>query len=407
MDPFYTPAAPAGTNDGNIRNKQEERRKFKSMTSDEQLWDHLIAQGAYNRHHAQRLRQHLEQHTQSTQPRRDQAAERRCREDIVEWLEERKGSKRKELPHKLPTRTKRGALPRVHVTNDDECNNSLAHIADAQCYTRKLPKIPVCRSWPVTPVWMKLPGDMDWDLEHGDGVFTDFPRAVYSPPGATNYPEEDPFRDLLYRAWERAMHAASTTLQHGGTSVHEEATTEFSDRSRDRAERVCEQLHLALDEGTYEPAFEGSEEDDIASSSEVECPSCRVFTCTSLDRLQDHYYGTSNTQGCCWTAIDRIRRSFVLDVFDRDAHNQVDQLLGLSFQAVAESEEGKLVDCFDIYDFLEDVWSHGTRNLHDDSRPRHLETLQVEEDQPPLLVNQAILDSLLRRITERYSRVPK
>lgn len=405
------------------------RTEARAMATDAELLDHLVMQGSYQRHHARRLQQQIDRYDAETMPRRERMANQRIADQINQDDDDDDDTPAR--------RRRRQPLP---PTRPQLCPVDMGHAGDAQAYRKKKTihsASSVCDVWPRRPqrTTTNVRPDHDWDQLYGDGLAQ---RAIYDHrageatrknaaestaplpswedeedrTGIRMHTGENPFPDLIYKAWERAMHAASTVVTVPPPAQQTEAVAAIDEQeeqgeepfSRDKAEEECKRFHFELDDTVYST---------VAVSR---CPSCEVKECSSIDELKNHYYGTDASKGCCWALIERHRETFVLQALERDAKNQIDQLLHLAFGAVNDlvqnnddddDDKPVVVDCFDLHSSLDDTWTHAVRCEEPDGRAPHLETLQVDARAPPLILNEAILDSLHRRITERYSRVPR
>lgn len=428
------PRQPKATKKESIK----EKRHRMQLISDEQLWDHLVAQGSYHRHQEERLQKHLLGREKQMSADRELAGAKEIASHLEydsssssdDSLEREQRVKRMREDYRAPKKQKAKKMPKGG-------GPVLSHVGDARVYTKpRTQGLTVAGVWPIhiknnisynpdNP--HEHPNEL-WDRDHGDGIH---PIAVYSldrknvEAGASvpcwsdeeeriapDLDLENPFRDLVHKAWERAVHAASTVVTTSPVTPSSnpaelpnaqraDQVPENLPRSRDSALKQCKELGFALDEDAYS-RYPGA----------LKCPSCQIVEFSTLEQLKDHYYGTAiaTPHGCCWKLIDQHKRHLILQILEQDARTQADQLLELAFLGSLDNTHNakkKPLDCFDLHDSLQKAWSHAVPTEDDTDRPSHLQTLQVGHNTTPIVLNQDVLDSILRRITERYSREPR
>ena len=167
----------------------------------------------------------------------------------------------------------------------------------------------------------------------------------------------------------------------------------------------------------------------------------QVFTCSACgiqrsteESLEDHYYGNQSTKGCCWRVVEQTQRDSIANILETEASNQTHQVLRTVFlEALHPPDEDlsstHIFSCFDILKLVTDKFNasqrlpsrsaphHENDDDDDDDNDSHVdditgmsalaETLQVRLTEPPLHINQFVIDSLRSRLVDRYADVPR
>ena len=285
-----------------------------------------------------------------------------------------------------------------------------------------------------------LPHDDDaWNLEHGDTIHplafsmarlsnvplsednkvkVDGSNLHLSTTDITLTAPDDVPRAILLRCWERAVHAASTTIY---ASVKHEARRKVQadrprkqrkslqrddcrdvmdidnkvDRSSDAARSKCQEWNVPL-----------------PPSAPYVCVRCNIDLLTR-ERLEQHFYGHGNVRGCCWPLIQKKQRDIIDAILQQQVRIQVDQILALvmrkaKYLVAPSSTARRYFNWYDILQFLQ-----GTMNeAHVDdgalARSSHpvFETIELSKGKYPLVMNPAILEVVEKRLIDRYADVP-
>jgi hypothetical protein len=222
-------------------------------------------------------------------------------------------------------------------------------------------------------------------------------------------------RAMLLHCWERAVHAASSSVivVPFETESHPHYTEpSISDcdsppkLSRDDAVKMCEKLQIH----DISPIHILSQAD---CDTVMECSSCRTVFLSEY-KLHDHFWGTPSLVGCCWKYIERQRQRRIADILDSDVCAVFHQLISLVMRDLSPIESGDtrattLLDCFDVWRLLQKQLAISRTIAIDgaESSEDVYETVEVERFQPPLPINAAVLESVLLRLVDRYGRVPR
>ena len=163
--------------------------------------------------------------------------------------------------------------------------------------------------------------------------------------------------------------------------------------------------HLGIDLQKYRP-------------KNNDCPRCtRCFS--SLDELEDHYYGGPNERGCCWRTIEEKHRSMIQTVLHRHVESQTDLLIAAVMEKAKEkvpdtpsSKRPRLLNWHDLMRFIEKMLvdsqtvESGQHSPQTNGHPV-LETLQTKPGASAVVLNPSIMDSATRRLIDRYAEVPR
>mmetsp|Transcript_13795 Transcript_13795/g.34667 ORF Transcript_13795/g.34667 Transcript_13795/m.34667 type:complete len:473 (-) Transcript_13795:41-1459(-) len=323
--------------------------------------------------------------------------------------------------------------------------------------------------------------DSEWNFEHGDSIppilfrmarlsrenpsqeqmlrFND-PKATLSKSFTSTditLPQHDIPRALIEKCWERAVHIASNTMvvpvvdasQTAGeaSEIDTLGDARWKQRSssslpfrkmplsRESCQEKCESLGIDME------SLRKKSEEEI---SETTCPRCtRSFSTT--DELLDHYYGTTETFGCCRALIRPRHLDLIRDLLQNYAESQTDQLATIFFSQnrqddpnTNEKEKGQkpqqLWNWTDVHRYMQHAVEYSTPIPTDSSSNHHRtdarhpvqESMAItsgaticndeedEEDEetnssipaPPLMLNQMVLDAVHRRLIDRYAEVP-
>ena len=298
-------------------------------------------------------------------------------------------------------------------------------------------------NWPLK-VPRRGPDDFEWDREHGDCIhplafvearLSDIPplkrQRVDGPNLSTDTTDctvkmnEVP-RAMLVRCWERAVHAAASTVycdnENGrreahpstvqassstsvgeprGESIQAEArrsdgqsaisnNTKYSSES---AERKCQDLNIRLASGDGDRA----------------CPTCGIEFDSDED-LRKHFFGRANQRGCCWTKIRMEQYNLLDQVLQKEVAGCAEGLIRIAMANIdsrrAETGEDSMAtsDWQDIMRFLESV--HASSHVHEACSDPTIATLRHASKMLPLVLNFRTLQSLSSRLIERYTDMP-
>jgi hypothetical protein len=230
--------------------------------------------------------------------------------------------------------------------------------------------------------------DTEWNLEHGDSIppilfrmarlsqeypseeqllrFNDkkatFSKSLTSTDVTLD--EQDVPRALIERCWERAVHLASNAISvpvtaatettattarsapptyHGSSSKQASSLVHFDSNtplSQESCREKCESLGVDIE--SLRDATRTTEAS--AAVSETTCPRCtRSFATT--DELLNHFYGNTETIGCCRALIRPRHLDLIRNLLQNYAESQTDQLSSILLsQAEADPSKNKSDD---------------------------------------------------------------
>ena len=249
----------------------------------------------------------------------------------------------------------------------------------------------------------------------------------------------DVCRSLLLHCWQRAVHAASATIEvdvgrspgaedtgplPSATSDAEgesSATSKEDSFSRLAAMEKCKSLGISH----YPPAGTAQ------SVSSFPCASCSVDFNVGA-QLDDHFLGPEDDKvsGCCWNLIARKQRRILAKVLHNEVKNQANNLLHLVMvtssahlsvkKQLQQSPKNSNMENRSLHgweDIVECLESHlaiakpTITAVESSSATKDTlqETLETGRDgfRTPLLLNDQIMAIVVRRLVARYGKVPR
>ena len=354
--------------------------------------------------------------------------------------------------------------------------------------------------------------DSEWNLEHGDSIppilfrmarlsqeypseeqirlrFNDDTKATYSKSLTSTdvtLDEQDVPRALIERCWERAVHLASSAMSVPVTAATETTATTAAASSvpptfqrsssskqasslgqqhfdsttplrQESCREKCESLGVDID--SLRDATLSTEASAVVAASETTCPRCtRSFATT--DELLDHFYGTTETIGCCRALIRPRHLDLIRNLLQNYAESQTDQLSSIILLSQAETDpatnksddhkngdsdtpsdniakpnakddtnrKGLLqhLDWRDVRRFVENAVDDSTMIIpKTEASSKHRRTDAMHPIQQsmetttgndeaatssprlPLMLNPMILEAVSRRLIDRYADVPR
>jgi hypothetical protein len=310
---------------------------------------------------------------------------------------------------------------------DEELSDNLHPIAFSKMRLSSSSIVPP----PNDPATTELPDDDDDDAGFGAEYDLDPSQSSCSVS------KGQAMRAMLLQCWERAVHAAATTVEvvvsplpHGAQERLQPPRTTEEPRTREHAIATWQRLRMKVpswqlvnsDNDTSAPDHDSSQVNDTT----IKCSVCDV-PFSSVEKWQDHFFGTATIQGCCWVPIAHQRRNLLAQVLDSEVRTQLQQLLRVVLmdslvgtgcddtQGTTRANPPPLLDCFDVLRILENrlaasrsvvSTTHLTAN-NCCCKPAVSETTEVQMDEPPLPINAAMLEAVRVRLADRYARVPR
>jgi hypothetical protein len=355
------------------------------------------------------------------------------------------------LPHfPLPTpsqRRDRLVLNALDIEWDEEHGNGLQPLAFANTRLskrlRREPPKPTVDVGRTTTREAKDQPDLSFQNNNPSVETWDAPRA------------------LLLRCWERAVHAASctigcpvatessTTPTAAGAVANDDEDDDGNDTNLQQfpslnsfasytAEMKCKSLEIPLP----------PKANDESSSSSLTCPSC-YLTFDTTSHLDQHLFGTANMGGgCVWQMIHRRQEQLIRKVLEGQVDVQAKSLLHVIFsyaeKEIQQREAAGIIETTphtlaspkktweDVLKYLQAALNESTTSIPNahNAVPRpvdHLEmtssttatiaapmplppslfeTLQIEKNELPVILNRELLAIISERLIDRYADVP-
>jgi len=266
--------------------------------------------------------------------------------------------------------------------------------------------------------------DRHWDVECGDGLhpaaFTamrlsqqpcdnneSLPRDFDLVPNPT-YSEDAP-RTLLLRCWERAMHAAASTIVVGGEQQQRSpgVTPPQPVRTPALAMETCQRMQI---QPFHQLETENNKDDDESKQSNdlLACCSCGIER-SSRESLEEHFFGNATTNGCCWQLVEQKQRAWVAEILQAETVNQTQQLVRtILSESLERPATNRLLDCFDVLKMVTEKYEPNKvlRNQPVCSNVVDV-TLEILFNEPPLHINLSVINAVCSRLVDRYAEVPR
>jgi hypothetical protein len=270
-------------------------------------------------------------------------------------------------------------------------------------------------TWPVSVQATKrvIQNDGEWDQEHGDSIhplafqearLSDIPPSKRQRIDGPNLSvdktdcvvslDEVP-RAMLVRCWERAVHAAGSTIHSDGVIRQEDESIVQPDTtssySYDNAVKKCQDLNI-----------------HFAAHAQA-CPTCGSYFDSSED-LRLHFFG-SQRRGCCWTKIRMTQYELLNQVLRKEVADCANGLVRMIMPTIGnrqiEGGEGSLPvrSWKHVIHVLESTYA--SAHAHQASSEPTVEKMRHEPRMTPLAFNSKVLESVTMRLAERYANMPR
>jgi hypothetical protein len=316
------------------------------------------------------------------------------------------------------------------------------HAADVRIYGKNgMEAVP----WPAKSVYKireRHVPDTAWDCEHGDQIhpcrfsamrlsmqpataFEDAAddRAIVEPSNQQRQQDisiatDEAPRALLLRCWERAIHAASCAIVPETSDPMEKGS--IPQRAADRSASTDEHGDALY---PYGPAAakqqcQALQFPKLPPVAPFDCPSCGI-NFDQTERLVQHYYGSENQRGCCWAQIRLAQRQLLDRLLQSEVQTQTQTLMRLLLTNLQQPQTAsksntkttpeQVFDWQDVLRVLEQSLATSKAQTPCTVNADNVlqQTLQVEIDKPPLLMNKRVMDAIAARLNDRYAKVPK
>lgn len=277
------------------------------------------------------------------------------------------------------------------------------------------------KNWPPKSLRHKNK-DLEWDDEHGDRINSlsflearlsdkptskrqrvDGPNLSHDRTDCTISFEEVP-RAMLARCWERAVHAASMSVEQeeeaDAVSVSSSPTPDETppidaihiDYSYGNSVRKCRNLNIHL---------------KTAAVNQL-CPQCGIVF-SSKDDLSRHFFGNDNhfQRGCCWSLIRTTQYRLLSEIMQQEVTEVADGVIKcalLSVENTDQREKQETRDWLDIMSKLESTCSNAS--VQEDSANTMQDTVLYEPRRGPIALNSHVLHNTRLRLIDRYADLP-
>ena len=246
---------------------------------------------------------------------------------------------------------------------------------------------------------------------------------------------------------------ANSRVSHAAENNTSNNIDQSTDYSSSTARKKCKEWKCELPSREDVPTTTSAQQQQ--QSQTHHCPDCHLEYDT-IEQLQSHYYGNDAYQqlGCCWNVIRTKQRSLIDQILQRHIQLQMDQFIEIVLSQASQNcintnrtipfgrrngncnnnsrKRQRLLNWYDILQFTkttigssipmrlpmnsmedtqETVDHHQQQQQHNstaitDLNHPILETLQVQHDKYPLVLNQSIVQAVERRLLDRYANVP-
>jgi hypothetical protein len=133
------------------------------------------------------------------------------------------------------------------------------------------------------------------------------------------------------------------------------------------------------------------------------------------EKLDPHFYGIGNQQGCCWRVIHKKQREKLDAVLQESIKCHTQDILELVMSKAKDksppkgAKRARLINWYDILQYMETEYRQAKRIKGSPKRDHPvLETMEIihSPNRSPVVLNKMVLDALRRRLIDRYADVP-
>jgi hypothetical protein len=248
------------------------------------------------------------------------------------------------------------------------------------------------------------PNNREWEIEHGDTIHpiaflnarlsSKRRRCTDDVDGANlsvdttvgDVSTLDAPRALLNHCWQRAVHAASNPIH---VDDDEPPTQPESNENNDeekysvkKAKVKCVKLNL-----------------DLPHDKQI-CISCETEFDTR-EQLNRHFYGASNQRGCCWVLIDERNHELIDQALQAEVMQVTKQVCQILAKRVFQDGTAQqTLNWKDVVGIISSTMVHQSKRGETD-------TIQPDNTQLPIALNPDVMETIYRRLVDRYSGLPK
>jgi hypothetical protein len=406
--------------------------------------EHIVCTGNYHRHQYWRI--HMEWKN------RKRAAAVMAEIDAANAAAEEEEAKEDDDDDANPSKRKRAN--KAITCNEDEVLD--VHAEDLRLYGRGGSEP---APWPAKATVKSKERafrDTDWEIEHGDQIHPcrfsanvlaakpplqlqlPEPAAVAAAAAATettstsaaapaaadtfmdqgkySISKEEAPRALLLKCWERAVHAASCVA--AVTEQQVAATNKNTNQSDSATGTGSKDDSVRYSAAAANEKVQQLQLVNPSATAPFLCPRCQIDCDTSF-QLKDHYFGLENHRGCCWPLIEHAERALLGRVLEADLKAQTNSFLHLVLNKLKQpalpkgakksKDPKKIFDWQDVTQLLEQSLAGSIQQTPVTVNADHVlqQTLLVDMEKPPVMINERTVDAITSRINGRYAKVPK
>lgn len=266
-----------------------------------------------------------------------------------------------------------------------------------------------------------------WEYEYGDGIdpvhFSDSHLSQHLPgatrseisqtttagftfPPSERHLRQCTLRSFILQCWNRAVHAVSTVI-HANVNESTERARDFLPQYLVNPSTPSSLENEIVREKIRKYCVELGPRWVLPKRGSLACPICKSQA-VSYDSLQEHFYGKNGVHSCAWIWLERRQRQHVAKVLEQDALCQLEQLFSYLFSK-SSREHTKQLNWQDIIETLQDALEASKLSQAGEmtSAVTDQDTLLLQEQSLPIVMNQLVLDAARRRLIDRYTKVPR
>ena len=213
-------------------------------------------------------------------------------------------------------------------------------------------------------------------------------------------------RDQNLRSYLQNIHTVTGKPRFGETA---------QDHSRTAALKKCEEWDIQLLPSTR------------SSKHKFSCQNCQLKCDTHL-KLDEHFHGIGNQEGCCWSVVHKKQREKLDNVLQEHIKCHIQTILELVMSKAKEKnpppssggdasnnnnnhhkKRARLINWYDILEYMESEYRQAEPVEGSPTRDHPvLETMEIVASpyRSPLVLNRMVLEALRRRLIERYADIP-
>jgi len=262
--------------------------------------------------------------------------------------------------------------------------------------------------------------------------------------------------EMITRAWERAIHASSTTIAASDTDSlpiqkHQSSIVALgSNFANDDAKANVDNgnKNRKIDDDTVESEQNDKDEDeeqieevmqrispnqvcalmkckalnisfdpvqvfnDDKNGLSYRCQSCgNIIKYTSREGITSHLFGTDEADGCCWRLIDTKHSEIIEEILEHESLQLLDGMIHILFehakQKKKESQDSRLFNWIDVMSFVENELKKSISSCNNRNTGCSIGTLKVHPDILPIAMNKDIFEIVLKQLIGRYGYLPR